>query len=349
MQAAETVTREESAAQVSAVAEDPQEYLHAPEPQAVAIAAENAAAAGRGPRGRAALVVGALALAALTLAAAPVRSAAAGLLAQLRVNRVAAVAVGQSEFEAFGALAENMDEFVQLESVNGVPLDESSVDSVPMADAEAARELLTFAPRQPNRLGAAVETRLEPGGEYRLRVDGAKVAEVARALGMDTDGIPGEVGYVTVTASPGVSTRYRADGPEVWLYQMPSPTVEVPADWDLEALGRLYLTALGMSQGEAKALAATIEWGATLVVPIPVGEAEALDVRVDGVDGVLFQPARKAPAYTFDSSAEAGVAEARPSAPADGAFLVWQKDGMLYAISGGAGAENLVAIAEDLS
>ncbi len=74
-----------------------------------------------------------------------------------------------------------------------------------------------------------------------------------------------------------------------------------------------------------------------------------MDVKVDGVDGVLFQSAAKAPEYTFDSSAGATAAEARSSGPADGAFLVWQKDGILYAISGGAGAENLVAIAEDLS
>jgi hypothetical protein len=194
----------------------------------------------------------------------------------------------------------------------------------------------------------------------RLHVDGPRVHEVLAALGLDANAVPPEPAVVEVRTWDAVTMRYTAAGREVVYSAMPSPEVVLPSGWDPAALGRLYLTLLGVAPQEAEALAASIDWTSTLVLPVPVGEAEAAPVRVDGVDGVLFASswegrsatARREHAYRGGEPAAAGGVTVRPE-PAvdldtDGQLLLWQKDGVLYALAGSVGADELVALAGDL-
>jgi hypothetical protein len=231
--------------------------------------------------------------------------------------------------------------------VNGVAAPAGGLERAAGLDAadtepESAERLLGFAPRRPGGLGAPSAVRVEPGGEYVLRVDGARVAELAAALGLDTDGIPSETGRVEVAAAAGIAMEFHTSGGDVWVHQMPAPVVRLPADWNVEALGRLYLAALGLGPAEARALAATIDWRTTLVVPVPAGKASAADVSIDGADGIVLESRQDAFADARGPASPLVTAE-RPRAAA-----MWQKGGIVYWVAGDLPAEELVAIAADL-
>jgi hypothetical protein len=116
----------------------------------------------------------------------------------------------------------------------------------------------------------------------------------------------------------------------VILAQIPSPSVNAPADLDINQLARIGLEFTGMSAEEAAAFTSTVDWTSTLVVPIPSNAAEYEQVTVDGVTGTLIQRrSREGEASTF--------------------ALLWVKDGIIYAISGrGANSELAIEMANSL-
>ena len=110
------------------------------------------------------------------------------------------------------------------------------------------------------------------------------------------------------SGSPG--RRY----PDCVLFaEIPSPTVNAPADLDVAQLAQIGLEFTGMSSEEAAAFTSTVDWASTLIVPIPKNAAVYKQVEVDGVTGTLIQrPADDYPQFA----------------------LIWVKDGIIYAISG---------------
>jgi hypothetical protein len=114
----------------------------------------------------------------------------------------------------------------------------------------------------------------------------------------------------------------------VILAEIPSPSVNAPADLDVAQLAQLGLEFTGMSSEQAAAYTANVDWTSTLVVPIPKNAATYEQVSVDGVTGTLIQrPADDAPQFA----------------------LIWAKDGIVYAISGlGTNSQQAIEIANSL-
>jgi hypothetical protein len=112
------------------------------------------------------------------------------------------------------------------------------------------------------------------------------------------------------------------------LVEMPSPTVNAPADLDVNQLAQLGLEFTGMSKEDAAAFTSTVNWTSTLVIPIPKNAASYEQVTVDGVTGTLIErPIDDAPQYA----------------------LIWIKDGIVYAISGlGANSQQAIDLANSL-
>lgn len=104
------------------------------------------------------------------------------------------------------------------------------------------------------------------------------------------------------------------------LLQSTSPTIEAPAGFDINRAGQILLQALGMSESEAKAFSATVNWATTLVIPVP-SDMSYQRLMVDGVNGIFMQeqtyPGEKA-VYT----------------------LVWLKDNLLHALIGAGSASD---------
>ncbi len=156
-------------------------------------------------------------------------------------------------------------------------------------------------------------------------------------LVLPTD-IDGEV--VSVTIPPSVRADYgtcpdpaASDNPQagspgrnypncVILFEIPSPTVDAPANVDVAQLAEIGLEFTGMTSEQAAAFTSSVDWTSTLVVPIPKNAATYEQLTVDGVTGTLIQrPADDAPQYV----------------------LLWVKNGVIYGI-GGLGADSQQAI-----
>jgi anti-sigma factor RsiW len=110
--------------------------------------------------------------------------------------------------------------------------------------------------------------------------------------------------------------------PVLSFTQMKSPEIEYPDDLDLDALGVAGLQLLGMSEAEARALGASIDWTNTLVLPIPKDEGvKFAEVQVSGAKGFLFQ-------HEDDESSA----------------LMWQQSGKTYLLAGNFSADEILQI-----
>jgi predicted anti-sigma-YlaC factor YlaD len=99
----------------------------------------------------------------------------------------------------------------------------------------------------------------------------------------------------------------------VILSEIPSPTVNAPANVNVSQLAQMGLEFTGMTSDQAAAFTKSVDWTSTLVVPIPKNAATYEQVQVDGATGTLIQrPADDAPQF----------------------LLIWVKNGIVYAIGG---------------
>jgi Putative zinc-finger len=73
-----------------------------------------------------------------------------------------------------------------------------------------------------------------------------------------------------------------------YLIQAPSPTVSVPPDLNMSEIAEAALELAGMNSSEAHSFCQTVDWSSTMVVPIPSNTSSYETVSVDGVDGTLI-------------------------------------------------------------
>jgi hypothetical protein len=100
------------------------------------------------------------------------------------------------------------------------------------------------------------------------------------------------------------------------ICQAPSPAVSLSSGADTSELGEAFLRILGVPAGDAHRLAETIDWTSTLVIPIPPDVGHFTELTVDGVRGLLLEQDSDSPSFRHEK------------------VLVWQRDGMLYAVRG---------------
>jgi hypothetical protein len=284
----------------------------------------------------------------LVLAFPSTRALAGELLNLFRVQQVQVVPVdftGLEQLTGDGALG---NQFTKLIS-DSVDMQQEPGEPVSAASAEEASQLAGFNVRIPSGMtpsqinvtnGAAfsiilnrarAQALLDEAGRSDLvlpaSVDGAKIsvdipASVSVAFG--TCPKPGS----GISGNHEQSTTERRYPGCVILAQIPSPSVNAPADLDIEALARLGLEFTGMSPEEAAEFTSTVNWTSTLLVPIPRNAAVHKQVSVDGVTGTLIQ---------------------RPYIENPQFALLWVKDGIIYAISGlGTNSQQAVEMANSL-
>jgi len=285
---------------------------------------------------------------ALILAFPSTRALAGELLNLFRVQQVTVVPVdftGLEQLTGDGALG---NQFTALIS-DSIDMRQEPGEPVAAASAEEASQLAGFnvripagtTPSQINVTGGAAfsmtldrtkaQALLDEAGRSDLilpaSVDGAEIsvdipASVSVAFG--TCPKPGSGG----SGNHEQSTTQRRYPDCVILAQIPSPSVNAPANLDIEALARIGLEFTGMSPEEAAELTSTVNWTSTLLVPIPRNAAIHEQVSVDGVTGTLIQ---------------------RSSEETPQFALLWVKDGIIYAISGlGTNSQQAIDMANSL-
>jgi hypothetical protein len=278
---------------------------------------------------------GLVAALALAFTLEPVRAAAREFLDLFRVKRFAAVPVDPQRLER---LAQGGVDFKTLvaDQVHVVvaPEPPEAVAS-PEAGAIAAgitAQLPSVLPRR----AELKETTLGRPGSFRVQIDTAKLEALALAAGADEIEIPTFWNGATIDVElpPVVAVRYArtieySDGrppreDSFVLVQSATPEVELPEGLELATLGRLGLRLAGMSAEDAQGFSDSIDWRATLLVPVPVQGGTFREVEVSGHRGLLVT-VQPPPTTAPDGTSQPARAHS---------LLLWSTADKVFAIRG---------------
>jgi hypothetical protein len=278
------------------------------------------------------------------------RAAAGRFLNLFRVQQVVVVPV---DFTGIQSLTGNDTLGKQVSDLiaSSVTSQQDPGKPVTASDAAQASQLAGFSVRVPQGMTASRFSVVNQAA-FTLKIDVAKAQALLDESGRSDLVLPaainGEDVSVTIPASvsvafgtcpdpavPDTGAGLNGGGsagrryPDcVILAEIPTPSVNAPADLNIAQLAQIGLEFTGMTSDQAAAFVQTVDWTSTLVIPLPRNAATYEQVSVDGVTGTLIQrPADDAPQYA----------------------LVWVKDGIIYAISSlGTGSQQAIQMANSL-
>ncbi len=274
------------------------------------------------------------------------RALADQLLNLFRVQQVTVLPIDVSGLQSLNGSSALGKQISQLVS-DSVTVLQSPGSPVAVTSAAEASQKAGFNVRLPAN-AAFSRLTVRNAAAFNFTIDRAKAQALLDEAGrsdlvLPTD-IDGAVVSVTIPASAradfgncpdpsatgaaGIGTPGRNYPDCVIFFQIPSPTVDAPANVNVAQLAQIGLEFTGMSSEQASAFTSSVDWTSTLVVPIPKNAATYQQVEVDGVTGTLIQrPADDAPQYV----------------------LLWVKNGIVYAIGGlGANAQQAIDMANSL-
>ncbi len=184
--------------------------------------------------------------------------------------------------------------------------------------------------------GAKLTVYVQGEGEGKLTANVAKLQSIVDALGLTDVQIPQALdgAPVTIRKPNAVLLQYKLSRGSLSLIQSPSPEVDLPPGVNLAQLGEIGLRVLGLSADEAHDFAQKVDWGSTFLIPIPANAAEVRQVSVNGADGLMI------------TSNEGGRRQL-PLRQGD-TVILWEKDGMVYALRGDAQLVDLLATANSV-
>jgi hypothetical protein len=269
----------------------------------------------------------ALVLVIATFSIAPVRDAMAQFLGIFRVQKFSVIDISQDRARQLEDLGDMVEQ-----GVFGEPetLREAGKPQV-VGGLDEAQALAGFAARTPmdGPEGATLgEVSVQEGPHLRMTVERSAVEAALAFMGVTDVSLP-PLDRVTVEVDvpPAIAQRFDVDNPygsrdaAYTLVQAPSPVVDVPAGIDPQAMGEILLQVLGLQPNEARQLAATMDWTSTFIIPLPSDMVRSYDLDADGVPAVLLEQKAGSDGYRRQR------------------LLLWQRDGMVYALE----AENLAA------
>jgi hypothetical protein len=248
-----------------------------------------------------------------------VRAAASEFLGLFRVQKFAAISVSPEQIAILRQVAEEgltPGNITIVEEPGAI----TPVDSV--AEAQAITGLSSA--RTIPALGAPDTVYVADGGVANMTIDVDGSRAIAEAVGIDPALIPDSVDGALVDATVFAGIGQEWNGGTI-LLQTESPLVDYPDELDPTVLGEALLQVLGLNAEEAQRLAQEIDWTTTLLLPVPTEVATFSEVSVDGVSGIAL-------------------------ASLDGAnnALLWQKNGIVYLLTGSGELSELISLANGL-
>ncbi len=248
-----------------------------------------------------------------------VRATASDFLGLFRVEQFAPISISPQQIamlEQLDTEGMNPGEMVMVKE----PGEPVAVASLEEAGAQTGYNVRTLA-------GVMGEPEVyvmpDASGYLTVNLEGARA--IVEATGVDPMLLPDSLdgARIDMSVSPSVQQVW-ADG--TILVQTASPYVNYPEDVDPAVLGEALLRVLGMDADAARQMARSIDWTSTMLLPIPREFATYQQVGVDGVPGVAIMP--------LDGSSEAAI--------------MWQKGGTVFVLSGPAGMDGLISLANNL-
>lgn len=291
------------------------------------------------PRRMAVAGVVIVALMALVIAWSPVSTLAGNVLNSFRVQQFAAVTVPMDLVQKFDphAMAEtgshpelNMQQFTKMLQGNGAF--QTTYKSMPvhqvntLADASTHLGGTIEVPTNLPSLFQSVQPEIYTGdaGSASYAVDVAQADKVLDMLSLNVQGLPDPATTPKVTFSVDIPAsavlHYKAGDANLFIGQMQSPTLNIPDTVNVDELRDSILAIPGLPTDMVAQIRAVKDWQHTLIVPVPSGATTA-QKTVQGAPALLISEK-------------------------DGAVVLWQKNGDLYAVGGnGLTADQVMAVA----
>jgi hypothetical protein len=269
----------------------------------------------------------------------PMRTLADDFLAQFRVQKFHAITVPMGMIEPLqAALTTQMSDTdreqmkAELHALGTFEttfnMDVASLPSAMTVDeARAAYGPFAVPERMPAGFAGQPEVYVTEAGQAAYTLDVARARELVQRLGVPIYSLPDPSAYPTVTFSvdvpQAVVQKYTGEGGNtVVIGQMVSPSLNIPEGVDMDALREEILRFPGLPTDFVAELRAIDDWENTLVIPVPEG-ATSRDVTVNGRAGLLIEAD-------------------------EGAVVLWEKNGLLYAVGGDIGGRQVLDIANAL-
>ncbi len=288
----------------------------------------------------------AILLLAVILAVPATRALADQVLSLFRVEQVTVLPVdftGMKQLSGNGPLRQQLSDLIS----GSITVKEKPGTPVQVNSAAEASQKAGFAVRLPQNTTFS-RLSVQNAAAFDVKIDRSKAQALLDEAGRSDLVLPKDIDGAVVSVS--VPASVRADFgtcpdpaaaedamrgsasrnfPDcVMLAEIPSPTVNAPANVDVAQLAQIGLEFTGMTPEQAAAYTKTIDWTSTLVVPIPKNAATYQQLTVDGVTGTLIQ---------------------RPSDDAADFVLIWIKNGIVYSIGGlGSNSQRAIDMANSL-
>jgi anti-sigma factor RsiW len=260
-----------------------------------------------------ALIVGVLSLA-------PARALAREFLSLFRVQKFTVVRVNPNE-----AQVASLEEAVKKALLTQEP--EVLVDEPEsiVATIEEARAIAGFEARMPGFLpGTAPEIHVKGRTELRAVLAPDALKTLFQLAEMNVDEAATNVGNGEVYAILPAAVMIETDS--VSVMQVLEPTLEYPEGVDPALVAEAGLRLMGVAPEDAHRLSRQVDWTNTLLLPVPTQVAVVNETVIAGERAVMLVPQEDRGKLT----------------------LLWQKDGVVYVVSGRVGQERLISVAESL-
>ncbi len=264
----------------------------------------------------------------------PVQTAASSFLSVFRVNKFVAIAVDPSSLPNLASPSD----LGTLKTTG-----DHSMKQVTLAEAQSAAGFTMRTPATlPGNLEATPRSTMTTGAfSMTFTPDLKKVRAYLTSIGASNVKLPDKLdgAPITVQMSPSIALLYTEKGGidrapdgtlrpvagQKFLYvgATSSPTVNVPDGVDVDQVRSQLLSVPGLPADLVNQLKSIDDWRNTVVVPVVKGKSR--DVTVQGSQGVLIQ--------------ENG---------GPGETLLWQKDGMVYTMTGNVSESEILAAANSM-
>lgn len=278
---------------------------------------------------------------------APARSWAQRVLAMLRVQKIAVVPIDTQALQGLQGGTATGKMIGQFISDNIVVTEHSGQPQI-AADASQANQLAGFNVRLLTARADAPKITVQGEQGFQMTLNRDRLQGILDEFGRSDLQLPSSVdGALVAVHIPKVAVAVYGQCPQpgknnsqkppnfsqlancVTLAEVPSPTVSVPPELNIQQLATLALEAAGMSAQDAQALCDNVDWTSTLVLPVPRDAGSYETTSVDGVQGTLITLrgwGRGMPGYS----------------------LLWVKSGIIYSLTGFGSADQAVPLADSL-
>jgi hypothetical protein len=268
--------------------------------------------------------VAAVAAITIALSFAPVRSFAADLLNIFRVEKMEVVTVSPEDVQQMEQQMKKLDgknggmadikNFGKIESTGF----NRATEDMTIADAEKAAGFDLSLPAKIGDRAQEPMANVTKGSEVSLTLDIAKANKMIESFGGEMV-LPNELDgkKFTIRIPTVVAVDYSKTGDKVMIAQGRSPELVLPDGVDPLAVRSALLSIPMIPDNIKQQIEAIQDWKHTLIIPNVNGSSQKVDVN--GTEGVFIQPPKDVK----------GVAKA-----GNEGGLIWQKDGIIYAVGG---------------